>query len=141
MFGFDPFSQTLQICFRKIVVALCSAMSGVVQEGPVPEVTHDGQSDVDAFCTRRQMFGAIHSLRRQTPAVVVNIKGLTPPRRRQEVVLHLFRRWPTFSRKIVEIRALPHLGLPTIQAPSRIVIVEPSGPTNVTVGLPNSNPT
>jgi hypothetical protein len=56
-------------------------------------------------------------------------------------VLHLVRRWPTFSWKIVEIRALPHLGLPTIQAPSRIVIVEPSGSTNVTVRLPNSNPT
>src|SRR5262245_18647413 len=139
MLGFDPLSQTLQICFRKIVVALCSAMSGVVQEGPVPEVTHDGQSDVDAFCTRRQMFSAIHSLRRQTPAVVVNIKGLTPPRSGQEVVLHLFRRWPTFSWKIVEIRALPHLGLPTIQAPSSIVLVETVGPTHFTVVLPSSN--
>src|SRR5262245_28568870 len=141
MFGFDPFSQTLQICFRKIVMALCSAVSGVVQEGPVPEITHDGQSDVDAFCTRRQMFGAIHSLRRQTPAVVVNIKGLTPPRGGQAIVLHLVRRGPTWSSQLVEIRALPHLDLPTIQAPSRMVIVEPSGPTNVTVGLPSSNPT
>src|SRR5262245_42778801 len=122
-------------------VSASSSRLNVLQEHAMIGNAHDRQADVDASLIRRQMFGPINSLRGEPPAVVVSIKGLTPPRGGQEVVLHLVWRGPAGSWKIVEMRELPHLGLPRIQAPSRIVIIEPSGPTNVTVGLPSSNPT
>jgi hypothetical protein len=89
----------------------------------------------------RQMLGPVDALGGQSPAVGVSLERPISACGRQEIVLQLARRGPSGSVEHIEIRALPHSASSLIQEPFCIVLIDPSGSTNFTVGLPSSNPT